>query len=104
MTERPLRYVALSPDQIAQALTGLSGWSVRDGRLTKSFKFSDFGAAMRFMAACVPAIEKLNHHPTWSNTYSSVSIELLSHDAGNRVTEYDVALAKAIEQIAAQLT
>lgn len=96
-----MRYVALSPDEIARALTGLSGWAFRDDRLTKSFKFSDFGTAMRFMAACIPAIEKLNHHPTWSNTYGSVSIELTSHDAGNRVTEYDVALATAIEEVLA---
>lgn len=98
-----MRYVALSPDEIARALTGLSGWSFEGDRLMKRFEFSDFGSAMRFMAACVPAIDKLNHHPTWSNTYSSVSIELTSHDAGNRVTEYDVALARAIEDVHAEL-
>lgn len=43
--------------------------------------------------------EKQNHHPNWSNTYDTVEIELTSHDAGNKVTDRDHKLAKAIDKI-----
>ena len=39
--------------------------------------------------------EKMNHHPTWSNTWNQVDIHLTTHDAGNTVTEKDHALAQA---------
>jgi len=43
--------------------------------------------------------EKMDHHPTWSNVYNSVTIELTTHDAGNVVTEKDRKLALAIDQL-----
>lgn len=97
-----MKYVALSPDDVATALHELPGWSFSNDRLERSLKFSSFGSAIRFMAACVPVIDQLDHHPTWSNTYSSVSIALTSHDVGNKVTAVDVALAKAIEDVLAR--
>ena len=41
--------------------------------------------------------EKMNHHPDWSNSYNKVEIALQSHDAGDKVTEKDHKLAKAID-------
>ena len=43
--------------------------------------------------------EKMDHHPEWSNVFKTVDITLSSHDAGG-LTERDVRLAEAIEQIA----
>ena len=43
--------------------------------------------------------EKDNHHPTWSNTWNTVEVWLSTHDAGNIVTEKDLALAKAIDAL-----
>jgi 4a-hydroxytetrahydrobiopterin dehydratase len=42
----------------------------------------------------------MNHHPKLFNVYNSVQIQLTTHDAGNKVTEKDLNLAKAIETIA----
>jgi len=44
--------------------------------------------------------EKQAHHPEWFNVYNRVEISLSTHDAGGKVTEKDILLAKAIEQIA----
>ncbi|MGB5976639.1 MAG: 4a-hydroxytetrahydrobiopterin dehydratase, partial [Cyclobacteriaceae bacterium] len=44
--------------------------------------------------------EKMNHHPNWSNVYNTVSFELNTHDAGNKVTDKDRKLADAIDKIA----
>jgi 4a-hydroxytetrahydrobiopterin dehydratase len=41
----------------------------------------------------------MNHHPTWTNTWNSVHIELSTHDAGNVVTEKDRKLASIIDSL-----
>jgi len=46
------------------------------------------------------AAEKMNHHPTWTNTWNTVNFELSTHDAGDVVTDKDRALAKVIDQLA----
>jgi len=44
-------------------------------------------------------IEKMNHHPEWSNVYNKVHVVLRSHDAGNIVTDRDRELAKALDTL-----
>ncbi|MNC95679.1 putative pterin-4-alpha-carbinolamine dehydratase [compost metagenome] len=44
--------------------------------------------------------EKMDHHPTWTNTWNTVSFELSTHDAGNIVTAKDRKLAEAIDKLA----
>ena len=70
-----------------------------DNKLTAEAEFKDFRQAFGFMAQVAISAEKMDHHPTWSNTYNKVMIELTSHDAGNTVTERDHKLAKEIEGI-----
>jgi 4a-hydroxytetrahydrobiopterin dehydratase len=41
--------------------------------------------------------EEHNHHPNWTNVYNRVTILLNTHDAGDKVTDKDHALAKAID-------
>lgn len=43
--------------------------------------------------------EKMNHHPVWSNVYNRVTIELSTHDAGNKVTDKDRLLAAEIDKL-----
>ena len=74
-------------------------WKEEDNRLKKTFKFSDFQEAFAFMTRVAFLAEKQNHHPNWSNAYDTVEIELTSHDAGNKVTDRDHKLAKAIGKI-----
>ena len=44
--------------------------------------------------------EKMNHHPTWTNTWNRVDFELSTHDAGDIVTEKDRLLAGEIDRLA----
>lgn len=89
----------LSEQQIEQELESLNGWSFEDDTITKDFSFPDFKEAMSFMVRVGFEAEALVHHPDWSNVYNSVSIRLSTHDAGDKVTEKDIKLAKAIEEI-----
>lgn len=88
----------LTPGEIADALATLPGWSHRDGCLQRSWRFGSFADAMAFMQAATPAIDRLGHHPEWSNTYDRVSVRLRTHDAGDLVTDLDVGLARLLER------
>ncbi len=75
-------------------------WIVENNRLIKTFKFKDFTEAFGFMTKVALAAEKIDHHPTWTNTWNTVSFELSTHDAGDIVTDKDRNLAKIIDQLA----
>ncbi len=92
----------LTDAQIKDALGGLPGWSMVDGKLHREYKFPDFTHAFGFMAAAATAIEKRNHHPEWFNVYNTVKIDLTTHDAGG-VTKYDTDLAGVLEALADKL-
>jgi len=74
-------------------------WKEENNKLAKTFVFKDFTEAFGFMTKVAIAAEKMNHHPTWTNTWNTVSFELSTHDAGNTVTERDRTLAKAIDKL-----
>ncbi|KPA76916.1 putative mitochondrial pterin-4-alpha-carbinolamine dehydratase [Leptomonas pyrrhocoris] len=91
---------------VTQALQSLPGWRV-DGNtshnIQRDYAFPDFLAALKFMNAMAPVCEKMQHHPCWENTYNRLSVKLCTHDAGNKVTEKDVALAKAMNETYASM-
>lgn len=64
--------------------------------MARTFRFADFPCAMAFMGDCAEDIDRLAHHPEWSNVYDRVSVRLTTHDAGNRLTARDVELAKLL--------
>ena len=84
------------------ALATLDGWSEVKGRdaISRTFTFKDFNAAFGFMTRAALVAEKLDHHPEWFNVYDKVEVTLATHDAGG-VTERDVALAEAMDRLAA---
>ena len=74
-------------------------WTEDDNKLKKTFQFKDFSEAFGFMTRVAIIAEKMDHHPTWTNTWNKVSFELSTHDAGNKVTEKDHKLASAIDAL-----
>lgn len=74
-------------------------WKEENDKLQRSFQFKDFSEAFAFMARVALVAEKMDHHPEWSNVYNKVEIKLSTHDAGDKVTEKDRKLAKAIDGI-----
>ena len=88
--------------EISAAVAKLPGWSVKAGKLHREYKFADFPHAVGFMTIAAPGIEKMNHHPEWSNVYNRVSVDLTTHDAGG-ITQHDFELAALLEGIAKSL-
>ena len=74
-------------------------WQETDNKLYKSFQFKDFSEAFSFMTRVALRAEKMDHHPTWTNTYNKVEIWLNTHDAGDIVTDKDRKLAEKIDSI-----
>jgi 4a-hydroxytetrahydrobiopterin dehydratase len=92
----------LLPAAVMEVLVRLPGWSGDSHGLMRTYRFRDFASAMAFMQGATPAIDALDHHPEWSNVYNRVSVTLRTHDAGDRVTELDVKLARLLDAEAAK--
>ena len=74
-------------------------WQEQDNQLIRTFSFADFSEAFAFMTRVALVAEKMDHHPWWSNVYNEVVIKLSTHDAGNKVTDKDHALAAEIDKL-----
>jgi len=75
-------------------------WTEENNTLYKKLEFTDFEQAFAFMTKVAAEAEKMDHHPTWKNTYNKVEIWLSTHDAGDIVTEKDRKLAAIIDKLA----
>ncbi len=89
----------LSDTDIQARLSSMPGWSVADGKLHREYAFKDFVHAFGFMASAALVAESMNHHPEWFNVYSTVRVDLATHDAGG-ITELDFTLAGKMEDLA----
>lgn len=81
--------------QILSRLKDLEGWEYEDNAIHTTFEFDDFKDAFSVMTRIAFEVEKINHHPDWSNVYNTLRISLSTHDAGG-VTEKDFQLATII--------
>ena len=78
------------------------GWVTRDNSLYRKFVFDNFDIAMKFMNEVAEVCNQMNHHPKWTNIYKTVECWLRTHDAES-ITEKDIQLAQAMDQIASGL-
>lgn len=76
-------------------------WQETDNSLRRTYTFANFSEAFAFMTRVALVAEKMDHHPTWTNTYNVVEFTLNTHSAGNKVTQKDRELAAAIDKILA---
>lgn len=84
---------------IQRAITQLSGWQYTDGMIRKTYTFTDFVEALAWTVRVGFLAEQHGHHPDIDIRWNRVTLALVTHDAGNRVTQKDLDLAQAIEQI-----
>ena len=92
----------LNDAEITEGIAGLPEWSIVNGKLHREYRFPDFAHAMGFLMTATPAIERMDHHPEWSNVYNRVTVDLTTHDAGG-ITRKDLELAALLEGIAQKL-
>jgi 4a-hydroxytetrahydrobiopterin dehydratase len=97
-----MKRTLLTEAEILSALESLPEWKTTGNKLHREYRFADFIHAFGFMATAAIAIEKMNHHPEWSNVWNRVSVDLTTHDSGG-ITSRDIDLAMLLEGLAAKL-
>ncbi len=88
----------LNDQEVINLQIEIPKWQIQNSRLCQKFRFKSFVEAFGFMSKVALIAEKMNHHPEWSNVYSTVNIELTTHDL-NGLSTLDVQLAKAIDAV-----
>ncbi|HEX4894076.1 MAG TPA: 4a-hydroxytetrahydrobiopterin dehydratase [Hyphomicrobiaceae bacterium] len=81
------------------------GWTrSADGKaIEKGFTFADFAEAFAFLTRVAGHAEAVNHHPEFTSVWNRVDFRLTSHDSGG-VTDRDIKLAEAIDQLALHIS
>ncbi len=97
-----MRAQRLDDATIAARLAALPGWSLREGKLRREYRFADFNAAFAFMTRAALRAEQLDHHPEWFNVYNRVEVALTTHDADG-ITALDFTLAEVMQGYALAL-
>ena len=90
----------LSPNELHDGLKNLTGGQLLDEEqaLTKTYQFDTFAQAFSFMTQVAFYVEKVNHHPEWTNIYNKVRVKLLTHDCKG-VSAKDIALALYMDEV-----
>ncbi len=86
-------------DQITAALPE---WDLRDDGIHRTVSTSDYGSAMALTVRIGLEAQRRNHHPDITVGWGSVAVSLVTHDAGDSVTDKDVELAQWIDGIVAE--
>lgn len=89
----------LTDEEIQQGLKELTGWSGDARGLVRPYTWRSFAEAIAFVNEVAAVAEAAQHHPDIDVHYRSVTVRLVTHDAGG-VTDRDVATARAIERAA----
>ena len=91
----------LSDDAIDAALSGLDGWRRQSEpqRIVWERAFPDFQTAFAFLTRVAFVAESMDHHPEIRNVYGDVRLALSTHDAGDRVTDTDLAFARRVTEV-----
>lgn len=76
-----------------------AGWTLKDDALTRTIQRADFVEALALVLKIAQLAEAAQHHPDIDIRYRTVHLRLSTHDAGNKVTDKDFALAELINQI-----
>jgi 4a-hydroxytetrahydrobiopterin dehydratase len=81
---------------IRAALATLPQWKRAGQIIVRTYEFTDFPEAMKFVNAIAELAEQAQHHPDIDIRWNKVTLALTTHDAGG-LTEKDFALARACD-------
>jgi 4a-hydroxytetrahydrobiopterin dehydratase len=90
----------LTVDELRTHLSTLTGWSLADNRIEKTFAFANYYETMAFVNAVAYVAHRQDHHPDLTVGYNRCTVALSTHDAGG-VTLNDCICAAKVERLAA---
>jgi 4a-hydroxytetrahydrobiopterin dehydratase len=80
---RPLEgQAAMSPPDINQNLTQVSGWALVDGAIQKRYPFPDYHRTMAFVNALAWVAHIEDHHPDLQVSYGHCTVRFNTHSVG----------------------
>jgi 4a-hydroxytetrahydrobiopterin dehydratase len=88
----------LSPDEVAEKLQDLEGWTADGDSIKRRFKFENFAQSLEFVNKVGAIAEKADHHPDITFGWGYVEVETTTHDRGG-VTGFDIELARQIDSL-----
>ncbi|MGM0931024.1 MAG: 4a-hydroxytetrahydrobiopterin dehydratase [Actinomycetota bacterium] len=88
----------LNQEQIQANLIELPDWRYGLGALRTAFRCESSAAALDLLSTIGGLAQESDHHPDVDWRYDTLFITLTSHDAGDRVTARDAALAGSISK------
>jgi 4a-hydroxytetrahydrobiopterin dehydratase len=94
MAPQPLTEV-----EIAEALSGLPGWTLEGDRLVRNYVLGGHLPAVAMLVHITTVQEQMNHHADLTLTYNRLGVSVNTHSAGGKVTELDAQLASRIEEL-----
>jgi len=88
----------LKSAEIKTALATVPEWRRKGNTITRTYKFKDFPASIKFVVALGKIAEKAWHHPDIDIRWNKVTLALTTHDEGG-LTAKDFTLAKKFDQL-----
>ena len=88
----------LTPDEITDRLSALTGWKAEDDKLKKGFKFENFAESLEFVNKAGAIAERHDHHPDITFGWGYADFVITTHSEGG-ITAKDFALAEEIDAI-----
>jgi len=97
------RYRAMNGEELAKFAEANPAWTIqKKGETTgieRSYAFDSFPDAFRFSAAAAWEIAQIRHYPSWTHQYVTVSVHYTTWDLENRISDYDLRMAKRLDEI-----
>lgn len=90
----------LSDDAAQGLLQALSGWSLDDGKIGKTYRFANHYETMAFVNAVAWISHREDHHPELTVGYADCRVRYSTH-AINGLSENDFICAAKVERLQA---
>ena len=88
----------LTATEIAGLLRRLHGWTLHDGRLTKTFEFRNYHETIAFVNATAWISHREDHHPDLTVGYRQCRVEYITHAIGG-LSQNDFICAAKIDRL-----
>ncbi|MGH2751078.1 MAG: 4a-hydroxytetrahydrobiopterin dehydratase [Actinomycetota bacterium] len=95
--EYPKGSPALTADEVAELAPHAPEWTVREGRLTRTFTFEDFHAAFSFLTRVALLAEAEGHHPDMFCSWNRVDLSFWTHTVTG-LTRNDFIMAARVDR------
>jgi len=96
------RTAALDAAAIADHLQALNGWTVREGKIVKTFAFKNYYETLAFINAIAYVIHAEDHHPELVVTYNRCTVKFDTHSVNGGkggLSENDFICAAKVDAV-----